>query len=242
MTAGVILNRDGVSPSEMVLPLCLCVCGSIMMMCSGIDSSIGRRLEAGAGDMRQRQRQPRRVQRQTRRCRRLGCGMGGAGPSSGACPRWRLRLRLRLRLHRLLNRRRCGAMQRGTGTWRCSRRHWRQLDAGTWLVLVVLMLLLRFDDCDRLCRIGGMRHPRLLNPLHLHCFACLFVLSRAGEDVSHESKIGDACRCGLGWAGLGTASMGCGSTGRDLTTRWWSAPCQGARKGSSKHGREGSAE
>lgn len=36
----------------------------------------------------------------------------------------------------------------------------------------------------------------------------LFVLSRAGEGVSHESRIGDTCRCGgLGWAGLGTASM-----------------------------------
>lgn len=35
----------------------------------------------------------------------------------------------------------------------------------------------------------------------------LFVLFRAGEDVSHESKIGDTCRCGLGWSGLGTASM-----------------------------------
>lgn len=173
MAAGVILDRDGVSPSEVVLPLCLCVCGSIMLMCSGIDSSsIGRRLETGTGDMRQRQRQPGRVQRQARRCRRLGCGMRGAGPRSGACHRWwRRRQRLLLRLLRLLNRRRCGAMQRGTGTCGCSRRHWRQLDAGTWLVLVVLMLRLRCCDC--LYRIGGMRHPRLLDPLHLHGSASL---------------------------------------------------------------------
>lgn len=170
MAAGVILDRDGISPSEVVLPLCLCVCGSIMLMCSGIDSSIGRRLETGAGDMRQRQRQLRRVQR---RRRRLGCGMRGAGPRSGACHRWRRRRRLLLRLLRLLNRRRCGAIQRGgTGTCGCNRRHWRQLDLGTWLVLVVLILLL-LRCCDCLCRIGGMRHPRLLNPLHLHGFASL---------------------------------------------------------------------
>ena len=193
MAAGVILDRDGVSPSEVVLPLCLCACGSMMMQCSGIDSSTGSRLETGAGDMRQRHRQPWRVQRQTGRCRRLGCGMGGAGPRSGACNRWRRRRRLR-----------CGAIQWGTSTWSCSRRHgWQLAVGGTWLVLAVLVLLLRCWDWR--CRVR-MRHPRLLNPLHLHGFAILAVcfscpgLARACL-MDRELEM----PAGVGWAGLGWA-------------------------------------